>query len=150
MVNARRLRPYCDPVTREADTIPGTPNEQLGDTGVDKEALVSQPEPSSDSSDTGSEDEPNNVTDPGPEQLLEDEARASELEELYEVENITATKVVKGKQEYRIKWKNYKDQTWEPEENIPRELLQSYHNTHTKTGKRRKRGKASSSFHRKS
>lgn len=98
---------------------------------MNKEALVSQP--SSDSWDTGSQDEPNNVTDPGPEQLIEDEASAFEPEQLYEVENITATKVVKVKQEYRIKWKNYKDQTWEPEDHIQGELL---HNS--LKGKRRK------------
>jgi hypothetical protein len=40
---------------------------------------------------------------------------------------------------YFIKWRGYKEKTWEPLDNLPN-WIQEYHLTHTVQGKPRKRG----------
>jgi len=47
----------------------------------------------------------------------------------YEVEEIKANKVRKGQPYYLIKWKGYdeSENTWEPIENIPRNLVRQFH-----------------------
>ena len=129
MVNARRLRPYHDGQIR--DEVPSTADSN--DPTKDRETDTAQ-----DSCGVQSLTQPQT-----PEQATDVEP------ELYEVEKILTTKMIQGKRKYRIKWKNYRDPTWEPEEHIPTELLKEYYKTHTKQGKRRKRGNVKSAFHRK-
>ena len=56
-----------------------------------------------------------------------------EGEELYEVEKILKRRVVKGKFQYLVKWKNYSNEenTWEPESNLTncKELILEFQNT---------------------
>ena len=46
----------------------------------------------------------------------------------YEVERVVAKRLHGGKAEYFIQWKNYDaaDNTWEPEEHLPKELVTSF------------------------
>lgn len=127
LVNARRLRPYSDTENREADHLPDAPPTQESDpTGPSI--------PASPSLDT-----PNPY---GPCSLSKEDKQTSASEpELFEVEQILTTKHMNGNRHYMIKWKNYKDPIWEPEE--------EYFARHTKTGEIRKRSNATSAFHRK-
>ena len=65
--------------------------------------------------------------------------KIADTNNIYFVEHIVGSKRDKGKQFYLIKWRGYKQKTWEPKENIPTWLMEQYHITHTLTGKIRKR-----------
>ena len=47
---------------------------------------------------------------------------------IYEVERIVAKRFVRGKAEYFIPWKNYcpSENTWEPAEHLPEELITAF------------------------
>ena len=50
-------------------------------------------------------------------------------ETVYEVEEIQSSRVIRGKTQFLIKWKNFPvaDNTWEPEENLDcPDLIASY------------------------
>ena len=68
---------------------------------------------------------------------------------MFIIERITGAKTEKGKQKYNIKWAGYTNPTWEPETNIPPNVVQEYLHTHTKQGKKRKQ-KSSKYFKRNS
>jgi hypothetical protein len=67
-------------------------------------------------------------------QLVKDDEKEppKEAVDKYIVENILNKKVVKGKTYYLIKWKYYDENTWEPKENIPQNLIQDYENKNKK------------------
>lgn len=69
-----------------------------------------------------------------------DETEPVKHDNLYFVERIISAKRVKGKPMYLIKWRGYKEKTWEPLDNLPSWMVQEYHVTHTVQGKPRKRG----------
>ena len=46
---------------------------------------------------------------------------------LYEVENEKACKKINNLRHYNIKWKGFKNISWEPENNLPDELIREYH-----------------------
>ena len=58
---------------------------------------------------------------------------------LYEIEKLCAKKQIQGQTYFRVKWKGFKDTTWEPQTELPPILIQEYYKFHTRTGKRRKR-----------
>jgi Chromo (CHRromatin Organisation MOdifier) domain len=60
--------------------------------------------------------------------------------DIYFVERIVQCKGVKGKKLYLIKWRGYKEKTWEPVDNLPEWLVHEYHRVHTVSGRPRKRG----------
>lgn len=50
-------------------------------------------------------------------------------ETVYEVEEIQSSRIIRGKQQFFIKWRNFpvEDNTWEPEENLDcPDLIASY------------------------
>ncbi|EXJ61150.1 hypothetical protein A1O7_05303 [Cladophialophora yegresii CBS 114405] len=66
---------------------------------------------------------PQNAT-PGP-VLVHEETQ----EPLYDVEGILKHRGTKRQRQYLVKWLGYEDSenTWEPEENLPREMIIKYH-----------------------
>ena len=58
----------------------------------------------------------------------EQKKRTSELERdsIFVIEKILEKKKVNGKFKYKIKWENYKETTWEPQDNIP-EVFRNYY-----------------------
>jgi hypothetical protein len=48
-------------------------------------------------------------------------------DDVFIVEKIEASKVVRGKQFYKIRWQGFSERTWEPAENIPGELKRQFH-----------------------
>jgi hypothetical protein len=67
---------------------------------------------------------------------MQDEITSSS--NIYFVERIVSCKMEKGKQLYLIKWKGYKEKTWEPVENLPQWLVQEFHIAYTRRGTIRK------------
>ena len=62
------------------------------------------------------------------------------LDEMYEVEKIVAGPNAKG--EYLIKWEGYPDDqnTWEPVEHLPEDMVQEYLDRRPKSKRKRKPG----------
>lgn len=59
----------------------------------------------------------------------------------YNVEKIINDKIMRGKRYFRIKWRgfNSKDNSWEPEENIPNALIQEYFRIKSERRRQRRR-----------
>ena len=55
------------------------------------------------------------------------------------VHSLRRSAIIDGKRHYQVKWKGYNKMTWEPEENIPDELIQDFHIRKTKRSKAHKR-----------
>ena len=49
---------------------------------------------------------------------MKNETNKNEDTEIFEVEKITGKKKIKGRLCYRIKWKDYEEETWEPEKTL--------------------------------
>ena len=47
--------------------------------------------------------------------------------EFYIVECLLGSFVKKGTRYFKVKWKGYKDRTWEPADNIPDSLIADYY-----------------------
>jgi len=84
--------------------------------------------------------EEENVSAPEAMQELPEEDIEFEPEEEYEVEALTGRRNYKGILQYRVKWKGYDDQTWEPIENLKnaQELVKDYDRQHPFRKKGRK------------
>lgn len=106
-VNANRLKPYFDPEDRPTNPVDDPPDD------ADDE---------SDDTDADDPPEDNTVTDEPPMHGRDDD------DDLYLVERIVRAKRINNKPHYFIKWLgfNYSDNTWEPEENIPDEIIQEF------------------------
>lgn len=80
---------------------------------------------------------PLKLNQPGPVEELQDGGQ------YYVVEDIVGKRVVKGKIQYRIKWKDWPswENTWEPVSNLKNvpELVQAYDRAHTTSAKTRRR-----------
>lgn len=59
----------------------------------------------------------------------------------YNVEKIINDKIMRGKRYFRTKWRgfNSKDNSWEPEENIPNALIQEYFRIKSERRRQRRR-----------
>ena len=66
---------------------------------------------------------PQNIKTPGPIYVHEETQ-----EPYYKVDCIMGTQLIDGKPHYLIHWKGYEhtENTWEPEENLTREVLRDY------------------------
>ncbi|XP_038062328.1 uncharacterized protein LOC119732797 [Patiria miniata] len=51
------------------------------------------------------------------------------------VHSLRRSAIIDGKRHYQVKWKGYTKTTWEPEDNIPDELIQDFHIRKTKRSK---------------
>lgn len=105
------LKPFHDPEIR--------PTNRLDPLQEDEE--VSSSDDESTSSEENDEQNVENNSDAESESSDDDERR-------YNVEKIINDKIMRGKRYFRIKWENFssKDNSWEPEENIPNALIQEY------------------------
>merc|ERR1712147_167414 len=79
--------------------------------------------------------------------IVEEEVMNEEMEEEeYEVERIVATRFVKKKQQYLVKWVNYDEQwnTWEPIENLEgsHELVEAFNRAEREKEEEKERQKA--------
>ncbi len=73
--------------------------------------------------------------------MFVDRVSDAELQgDIYFVERIICCKKVKGRQLYLIKWRGYKQKTWEPLDNLPEWLVREFHVIRTLDGTVRKRG----------
>ena len=61
----------------------------------------------------------------------------------YQIERIVQCKRIDCKRHYKIKWLGYPTPTWEPSENIPNELIETFHIDKTMTGTKKKEKKKS-------
>ena len=64
---------------------------------------------------------------------------AQDTNTLYEVEKILASKLQNGSRLYKIKWKGYRETTWEPANFIPDQLKRDFHIRKTNEGRARKK-----------
>lgn len=105
------LKPLHDPEIR--------PTNRLDPLQEDEE--VSSSDDESTSSEENDEQNVENNSDAESVSSDDDERR-------YNVEKILNDKIMRGKGYFRIKWENFssKDNSWEPEENIPNALIQEY------------------------
>ena len=66
---------------------------------------------------------------------------SQESQEKYEVEAIRGSRIVRGKKEYHVKWKGYKESenTWEPAENLEtcKNLVKEFEENNKDKGKER-------------
>ena len=56
----------------------------------------------------------------------------------YEVDKLLATRKRNGIRQYKIKWKNFKKTSWEPETNIGHALIEDFHILRSQKKRRRK------------
>ena len=74
----------------------------------------------------------NNMSD----QSVDQQGRSSDW---FIVHSLRRSAIIDGKRHYQVKWKGYNKMTWEPEENIPDELIQDFHIRKTQRSKAHKR-----------
>lgn len=61
------------------------------------------------------------------------------LDGTHDFDRIVQARIRNGQQQYRVKWKGYRETSWEPESNFDKNFLHAYHKLYTKQGKKRKR-----------
>ena len=79
-----------------------------------------------------------NVRDHNAQPVAQKKAQVDVPSHYHAVERILEVRNRQGKREYKIKWKDCNDTTFEPEENLHPDLLRAYLKTHTRAGKKRK------------
>ena len=145
LVNASRLKPYTSPNTR-----PNAPGDGM-------QLLLQQDnEQNQNQEHEDVQQNTQNVVDPldNPPELVQDNDGANEAQndiiidngagdnpiddKVYPIDRILRVKKRAGKFTFYIKWLDG-SKSWEPQENIPDELIKEYFVTHTHTGKIRKR-----------
>ena len=62
-----------------------------------------------------------------------------ENDELFIVQRLVCSKIIKKVRHYKVKWQGYRQCTWEPEHNLPDHLIQEFHINKTVSGKKRKK-----------
>ena len=159
LINADRLRLYHNdptglaPVPRvRHDPPPAPPRNEAPPAPpsdeqptIDTQINMPQPQPSiptqRDPSDPQKPGHPDNVVPkPDGERLPQAQTAVPNPDEFFEIEKLVRLKHMNGKRHFLVKWKDGSANTWEPEENISKPALRQFYATHTKKGKRRKRG----------
>jgi len=67
------------------------------------------------------------------EEKTQEDSQEENEEELYTVERILKMKVQNGQKSFLIKWEGYDKTTWEPETNLPKEMIQAFEVERVKT-----------------
>ena len=136
-VNALRLRPFWSP----EDRLTNPPHFPLAPI---TESPEEKAEPAENGATTLADSASDNIKPQAPAEAAETHASDTtdtvpfSDDDLYQVEKILACKRIKQQKHYKIKWLGYKETTWEPEENIPDELIRDFHVSRTNCGKKRK------------
>ena len=145
-IHAMRMKPFFDPDDRPTNPLPDIPEEP--DTPVSEGCH--SPEPtilvkSDHCSDVINHDnskaEEMHDKQTAEEQttnLQQPERPKETQQEFYEVDKIVASRLIDGIRHYKIKWKGYSTPTWEPEQNIPKDMKEKFHINKTNKGTRRK------------
>ena len=138
-VHANRLKQYHDPNDRpvhipaNVDTEAEISADQFEDSNPPKDKVQAQPEADPtqlDTRDTGHVPQPPPVVLGNPTQPPTTSPNGSG--EWFIVHSLRRSAIINGKRHYQVKWKGYSKTTWEPEENIPEELVRDFHIRKTK------------------
>ena len=113
-VNALRLKPFFS-----SNIIPEVPDINVHDP-VDSDQFDSEPTPTSANL---TQSMPVPVSTPQPAAV----GSPGQTADFYIVECLLGSFVKKGTRYFKVKWKGYKDRTWEPAENIPDSLIADYY-----------------------
>ena len=139
-IHANRLKEYHPPINRN-NNIPAPVVDQANTQGSQNSQQIqptppqqsqindsqnSQPQPNSQSQDNVNDNNPTPVRIPNSQQL-------------YDIEKLVKYRYRNNKRQFQIKWKDYPERTWEPEENIPNELIKEFNINKTQSGKAKKK-----------
>ena len=144
-VHANRLKQYHDPKDRpvgipnDLDDLTEVNADQFGDNIPSDEPFLGKCDTAHIPSDTVPHTPPVVLGNPtlSLDKLSEDHKQGHH--EWFVVHSLRRSAIINGKRHYQVKWKGYNKTTWEPEENIPDELIQNFHIHKTKRYKTRKR-----------
>ena len=108
-IHANRLKPYRDADLRRVNDTPEETKPETTQGATDPTNTVNEEEP------------------------------PKEANQWYEVDRLLAKRIRNGTRQYKVKWKDYKTPTWEPEENIGQGVLQEYNIRKAQRNRRRKK-----------
>ena len=129
MINANRLKPYYPPDHRHDQNapdaeVPRDDNIRLTPPNFPAPEQVEKQDSQHDQPKENNNQENNNQ---------------NKNDDMYLISKILKARKVNGKPQYYIRWAGYTQKTWEPEENIPTNLIRHFYATKTQKGTRRKR-----------
>lgn len=136
-VHANRLKHYHDPKDRPSHIPQGVDeSNQIGeDLFPDSELSLGEGDIEPTPSDTGHVPQTPPVVLGHPklpnDKLVKDPA-SEQKGDWFIVHSLRRSAIINGKRHYQVKWKGYSNTTWEPEDNIPEELIHDFHIRKTK------------------
>ncbi|CAG2216313.1 unnamed protein product [Mytilus edulis] len=127
MINSNRLKKYIPPDHRPDQNAP-PPDEPRPDPRRTEQPNFQQQDPNPDPSQNSQTD----IQD-------SDEPVEDNSKQFYDIEKLLQRRKYKGEPQFLVKWVGFKEKTWEPEQNLPIQLVRQFLATKTQGGKRRKR-----------
>ncbi|CAC5426199.1 Retrovirus-related Pol polyprotein from transposon 297 [Mytilus coruscus] len=140
MINANRLKLYTPPDHRPDQNAP-PPDVPRPDPRREEQPNFQNPVPPP----NPNNDE--NVPNPDADISDTDEPVDDGSKQFYDVEKLVQSKKVNNEQQFLVKWVGYREKTWEPEQNLPIQMVRQYLATKTQKGTRRRKRKRNNILH---
>ena len=138
-VHAVRLKPFFDPQDRPTNHLPQI-DAQAHEAESDGSEIDSDDQSVTSNADTNDELNQSNSPPDNPDCPSQpDNLSQTSEEDMFEVDKILACRTRNGQKFYRIKWKGHPQTTWEPQNNIPSELIRHFHINKTHAGRSKKK-----------
>ncbi|VDI72787.1 Hypothetical predicted protein [Mytilus galloprovincialis] len=122
MINSNRLKKYIPPDHRPDQNAP-PPDEPRPDPRRTEQPNFQQQDPNPDPAQNSQTD----IQD-------SDEPVEDNSKQFYDIEKLLQRRKYKGEPQFLVKWVGFKEKTWEPEQNLPIQLVRQFLATKTQGG----------------